>query len=147
MDSFEDRFVNVRGVKTRFWQAGSDGSAVILLHGIGCSVLDWQTNVRALASRHRVYALDMLGYGLTEKPSEETYTISQLAQFTLDFLKHRRFIGHTSLASRWGAALYWTVGGPRRNVLPQWCSWRPLELRARVCLSISGWPASHSLVK
>jgi 2-hydroxy-6-oxonona-2,4-dienedioate hydrolase len=86
MDSFEDRFVNVRGVKTRYWQAGSDGSAVILLHGIGCSVLDWQENVRALASRHRVYALDMLGYGLTEKPSEETYTIPQLAQFTLDFL-------------------------------------------------------------
>ena len=52
----------------------------------GCSVLDWQTNIAALAKRHRVYALDMLGYGLTEKPREETYTIPRLAQFTLDFL-------------------------------------------------------------
>ena len=86
MDSFEDRFVTVRGVKTRYWQAGSSGSAVVLLHGIGCSVLDWQTNIRALAARHRVSALDMLGYGLTEKPRDETYTIPQLAQFTLDFL-------------------------------------------------------------
>jgi pimeloyl-ACP methyl ester carboxylesterase len=86
MDSFEDCFVTVRGVKTRYWQAGSSGSAVILLHGIGCSVLDWQTNIRALAARHRVYALDMLGYGLTEKPRDETYTIPQLAQFTPDFL-------------------------------------------------------------
>ena len=48
MPSFEDRFVSVRGVKTRYWQAGSEGSAVILLHGIGCSVLDWQTNIAAL---------------------------------------------------------------------------------------------------
>jgi pimeloyl-ACP methyl ester carboxylesterase len=86
MPSFEDRFVSVRGVKTRYWQAGSEGSAVILLHGIGCSVLDWQTNIAALSQRHRVYALDMLGYGLTEKPKEETYTIPRLAQFTLDFL-------------------------------------------------------------
>jgi 4,5:9,10-diseco-3-hydroxy-5,9,17-trioxoandrosta-1(10),2-diene-4-oate hydrolase len=86
MLGFEDRFVSVRGVKTRYWQAGSEGSAVILLHGIGCSVLDWQTNIAALAKRHRVYALDMLGYGLTEKPREETYTIPRLAQFALDFL-------------------------------------------------------------
>ena len=34
MDSFKDRFVTVRGVKTRYWQAGSEGSAVILLHGL-----------------------------------------------------------------------------------------------------------------
>lgn len=86
MLGFEDRFVSVRGVKTRYWEAGSEGSAIILLHGIGCSVLDWQTNIAALAKRHRVYALDMLGYGLTEKPREETYTIPRLAQFTLDFL-------------------------------------------------------------
>ena len=78
MDSFEDRFVNVRGVKTRYWQAGSDGSAVILLHVIGCSVLDWQKNVRALASRHRVYALDMLGYGLTESPARRPITSRSL---------------------------------------------------------------------
>jgi 4,5:9,10-diseco-3-hydroxy-5,9,17-trioxoandrosta-1(10),2-diene-4-oate hydrolase len=90
MPSFEDRFVSVRGVKTRYWQAGSDGSTVILLHGIGCSVLDWQTNIAALAKRHRVYALDMLGYGLTEKPRRETYTIPRLAEFTLDFLSTQK---------------------------------------------------------
>ena len=28
----------------------------------------------------------MLGYGLTEKPRKETYTIPRLAEFTLDFL-------------------------------------------------------------
>src|SRR5262245_20131588 len=90
MPSFQDRFVDVRGVKTRYWQGGSGGSPVILLHGIGCSVLDWQTNIAALAKRHRVYALDMLGYGLTEKPREETYTIPRLAEFTLDFLSTQK---------------------------------------------------------
>jgi len=48
MPSFEDRFVSVRGVKIRYWQAGSDGSVVFLLHGIGCSVPDLRTNIAAL---------------------------------------------------------------------------------------------------
>src|SRR5271169_2940538 len=86
MSSFEDHYVGVGGIKTRYWEAGSQGSPIILLHGIGCSVLEWETNMLALAARHRVYAVDMLGYGLTEKPSEETYTVPRLAQFVLDFL-------------------------------------------------------------
>ena len=147
MDNFEDRFVTVGGVKTRYWQAGSDGSAVILLHGIGCSVLDWQTNIPALAARHRVYALDMLGYGLTEKPGSETYTIPQLAQFTLDFLSTQEIQRAHFAAFSLGGALYWTVREPHLNVSPQWCSWHPPELRARARSSISGWRAFHSWVK
>ncbi len=86
MSSFEDHYVGVGGIKTRYWEAGSQGSPIILLHGIGCSVLEWETNIPALAARHRVYAVDMLGYGLTEKPSEETYSVPRLAQFALNFL-------------------------------------------------------------
>jgi pimeloyl-ACP methyl ester carboxylesterase len=69
-----------------FWQAGKSGSAVILLAGIGCSVLEWQNNIAALATRHRVYALDMLGHGLTDKPQKNCYAIADLARFTLAFL-------------------------------------------------------------
>lgn len=82
----EDRYVNIGGIQTRYWQAGSQGSAVILLHGISCSVLEWERNIAALAARHRVFAVDLLGYGLTDKPPGEIYTIPRLAQFTLDFL-------------------------------------------------------------
>lgn len=81
-----DRFIDVGSIRTRYWQAGTTGSTVILLHGIGCSVLEWQHNVEVLASNHRVFALDLLGYGLSDKPADETYTIRRLAQFTLDFM-------------------------------------------------------------
>jgi pimeloyl-ACP methyl ester carboxylesterase len=79
-------YISVGGIKTRYWQAGSQGSPVIPLHGIGCSVLDWQANMTALAERHRVFAIDMLGFGRTDKPSGETYTVPRLARFVLDFL-------------------------------------------------------------
>ena len=86
MSSFKDQFVRVGNINTRYWQAGASGSAVILLHGIGCSVLEWHSNLAALAAHHRVFAIDLLGFGLSDKPQDETYGMRRLAQFTLDFL-------------------------------------------------------------
>ncbi|MBT9549646.1 MAG: alpha/beta fold hydrolase [Hydrogenophaga sp.] len=81
-----DQFVQVGRIRTRFWQMGTQGSAVLLLHGIACSVLEWQRNIEALAAHHRVFAVDLLGSGLTDKPADETYNIPRLARFALDFL-------------------------------------------------------------
>ena len=86
MSSFKDQFGRVGNINTRYWQAGASGSAVILLHGIGCSVLEWHSNLAALAAHHRVFAIDLLGFGLSDKPQDETYDMRRLAQFTLDFL-------------------------------------------------------------
>ena len=86
MPTFKNQFIAIGGVRTRYWQAGDQGSPVLLLHGIACSVLEWERNVAALAKRHRVFAVDLLGFGLTDKPSNENYCIRRLAQFSLDFL-------------------------------------------------------------
>lgn len=82
----EDRFIRVGTVSTRYWELGAQGSTVVLLHGIGCSVLEWECNVDALATRHRVFAIDLLGFGLTDKPAHEPYGIRRLSQFVLDFM-------------------------------------------------------------
>jgi 4,5:9,10-diseco-3-hydroxy-5,9,17-trioxoandrosta-1(10),2-diene-4-oate hydrolase len=86
MATFEDQFINVGPVRTRYWQAGDSGSAIVLLHGIGCSVLEWRSNIAALALKHRVYALDLLGFGLTDKPGDANYSLRGHAQFVLDFM-------------------------------------------------------------
>lgn len=82
-----DKFINIGSVKTRYWETGSSGSTVILLHGIACSVLEWEHNIEALAANHRMLAPDLLGFGLTDKPEDETYSLRRLAQFILDFMK------------------------------------------------------------
>ena len=81
-----DQFIRIDGINTRYWQAGTQGSAVLLLHGIGCSVLEWARNIAALAVSHRVFAVDLLGFGLTDKPAHENYNLPRLAKFALDFL-------------------------------------------------------------
>ena len=104
LSPFEDRYADVSTFRTHFWRAGSAGPAVILLAGIGCSVLEWEKNIAALADRHRVYAFDMLGHGLTDKPRKNCYAIADLARFTLAFLSAQgedsaHFIG-SSLGGR-----------------------------------------------
>lgn len=59
---------------------------MLLLHGIGCSVLEWERNIAALATKHRVFVLDLMGFGLTDKPAAEQYNVARLAKFSLDFL-------------------------------------------------------------
>lgn len=86
MNALEDQYIRVGSINTRYWQAGATGSTVILLHGIACSVIEWQKNIEALAANHRVYALDLIGCGLTDKPSNESYSLRRLAQFVLEFM-------------------------------------------------------------
>ncbi|MDP2095271.1 MAG: alpha/beta fold hydrolase [Hydrogenophaga sp.] len=86
MNRPDDQFTTVGGHQVRYWQVGREGSAVVCLHGIGCSVLEWEHSIHALATRHRVYALDLLGCGLTAKPSDATYDVATLARFALGFM-------------------------------------------------------------
>jgi pimeloyl-ACP methyl ester carboxylesterase len=82
----EDRYLSVNGVRVRYWAEGSSGSVVLLLHGIACSVLEWQHNVQALAQRHRVFVVDLPGCGLSDKPDDFRYDIPGLSAFVLSFM-------------------------------------------------------------
>ncbi|EWM23072.1 alpha beta fold family protein, partial [Nannochloropsis gaditana] len=44
---------------------------IVLIHGFGASAFHWRYNIPALARTHRVFALDLLGFGLSDKPLTE----------------------------------------------------------------------------
>lgn len=73
---FTSGFVRANGVKTHYVQAG-EGDPVVLVHGGGpgaCGEHNWGKNIAALAKNFRVYAIDLIGYGYTDKPPiEYTY--------------------------------------------------------------------------
>lgn len=61
--------VEVDGLVTGYLEAGS-GDPVVLLHGGEFGVnaeIAWENNIDALAARHRVLALEMLGFGESAK--------------------------------------------------------------------------------
>jgi len=90
-----DRYIKVGNINTRFWAAGDKGTAVVLVHGLGGSIENWVYNIDALAQHHHVYAMDLVGFGRSEKPPL-THNINVLVRFINDFMETQR-IEKTSL--------------------------------------------------
>lgn len=69
---------------------------IVLVHGFGANSQHWRRNLRPLADAgFRVYALDLLGFGLGDKPASNTPDADgQLVQYTFDYwtIQLRAFI-------------------------------------------------------
>lgn len=58
-----------RGHKINYLEMGdSSKPALLLIHGFGASAYHFRYNIPELARDHHVYAFDMLGFGLSDKP-------------------------------------------------------------------------------
>jgi len=65
----EARYETVASQRVRFVRAGT-GSAVVLIHGFGSSIYTWKDVIPALAVRHDVIALDLPGFGESDRPAD-----------------------------------------------------------------------------
>ena len=63
----ESHWVAVDGINTHYVEAGA-GQPLLLIHGLGASVLTWRDNIGPLAESFRVIALDLPGHGNSDKP-------------------------------------------------------------------------------
>jgi pimeloyl-ACP methyl ester carboxylesterase len=71
-----------------FYKVKGQGDPLVLVHGIyaGASSFEWRKNVDALADHFRVYAPDLLGYGLSSRPPLK-YTDQTNIQLLIDFIR------------------------------------------------------------
>eukprot|EP01018_Ginkgo_biloba_P025028 Gb_24465 [translate_table: standard] len=73
-----------KGYKINYAVQGT-GSPLLLVHGFGASLGHWRRNIKVLAERYTVYAIDLLGFGASDKPTKFTYTVEGWAELLLDF--------------------------------------------------------------
>ncbi|CDP02000.1 unnamed protein product [Coffea canephora] len=74
-----------RGRKIHYVVEG-EGLPVVLIHGFGASAFHWRYNIPELAKKYKVYALDLLGFGWSEKALIE-YDALVWRDQVVDFLK------------------------------------------------------------
>jgi pimeloyl-ACP methyl ester carboxylesterase len=86
--SWESRIADL-GVPIHYADFGGSGPVMVLVHGIASSHLNWMGIGTELARDHRVYAVDLPGYGLS--PLGDDPATVQNSQKYLD-----RFINHVS---------------------------------------------------
>ena len=102
----EAKFIDVEGVRTRYFEAGS-GPHLLLLHGgnfgdndnVDCAE-NWALNWDGFADAFHVIAMDKLGQGYTDNPRPGDYTIEAVVTHARGFiralgLERLNLVGHS----------------------------------------------------
>ena len=85
-----DNYFKWKNLKIYYTKKGTLGSPVILIHDLNpaASSVEWCKLEEILSKNHRVYSLDLLGCGRSDKP-DLTYTSFYFVQLLIDFIKSR----------------------------------------------------------
>jgi 2-hydroxy-6-oxonona-2,4-dienedioate hydrolase len=112
------KFIEVSGVKTRYYEAGK-GEPVVMIHGgsmAGSSTANvFSRNIPGLAKRFHVFALDRLASGMTGNPREDKeYNYASEAEFVYQFIQTLKLgpvhlVGHSAGG---GIALFMAIEHP-----------------------------------
>ncbi|MCX5998288.1 MAG: alpha/beta fold hydrolase [Chloroflexi bacterium] len=94
----EGTHIEIGGRRIHYLKAGS-GPTVVLLHGGASDSRDWISTIHALCDSHTCYALDMVGFGLSDR-SKDGYCLSDFVECTLGFvealgLERPDLVGHS----------------------------------------------------
>jgi 2-hydroxy-6-oxo-6-(2'-aminophenyl)hexa-2,4-dienoate hydrolase len=82
MDKLPSHYVDAGGIRTHYFDEGH-GPALILLHGGGAgadSYANWRATIPTFAAHYRAIAVDMVGFGGTDKPNPAHFEFSQAAR-------------------------------------------------------------------
>lgn len=85
---FAYRSMNARGTETAFVDIG-EGDPVLLIHGSGAgvtAVANWWATIGPLATRRRVIAVELAGFGRSGSMPDDAYSISAWVEQLVAFL-------------------------------------------------------------
>ena len=101
------RFVNVDSARLHYQEFGdATKPPIILIHGYTASVYVWKTTAPMLADAgFHVIALDLIGFGFSDKPSWFDYSIQSQARMVSRFMNRLGIGRATVVGSSYGGAV------------------------------------------
>ncbi|MCX8044102.1 MAG: alpha/beta hydrolase [Desulfobacterota bacterium] len=95
----DGRFITVGHTTIYYIQRGS-GDPIVLIHGFGGSTFTWRNVLPQLAAHFTVFALDLPGFGLSDKPPRGDYSLGAQARCVLAWmdavhLPRATLVGHS----------------------------------------------------
>lgn len=88
LSNSENYYYEWRFGKIRYQKKGN-GSPILFIHDltVGSSNYEYHRLINNLTEKHEIYSLDLLGYGMSDKPAM-TYTNNLYEQLITDFIKN-----------------------------------------------------------
>jgi pimeloyl-ACP methyl ester carboxylesterase len=139
----EPRFIKVGGLRVRYIDTKKGKDAMLLIHGLGGSIESWTNNIDYLSKELRVIALDLPGFGYSDKP-ELDYTIKFYSDFVARFAEKLQVAPATVVGSSLGGHVAAEVAINHPGVVSRLVMISPPGALPR---SFSGTPALKKYVK
>lgn len=97
--TFDVKYQKVRNINIAYLDEGSAENVFLLIHGLGTSAKSWIKNIPDLSKEFRVIAVDLPGYGKSDKGNYK-YSMSWYAKVLTEFLtelsiEKATFVGHS----------------------------------------------------
>ena len=95
-------WIKLDGIKARYLESGKEeNNHILFIHGLGSAADRWMKIPETLSDFHSI-AVDLPGFGESDKPANMAYTIDEFRKFIISFLKEVSFndekttiIGHS----------------------------------------------------
>lgn len=79
------KFVTVDNKKVHYLEQG-EGQPIILIHGFLYNTVMWKKNIEDLAKKFKVYAVDLWGWGYSERLKDLNYSFEGYARQVIGFM-------------------------------------------------------------
>lgn len=103
--SLPPKTVQING-HTIFYTVKGEGRPLILIHGYGAEMWVWEKQMEVLSQFYRVYALDVIGHGFSDRP-KIPYTAEAYIYFLRDFMDGVGIEKATLIGNSMGGGIAW----------------------------------------
>ena len=101
---YESHYVEVKGSQMHYVDTGGKGTPIVMLHGQPTWSYLWRNVIPYLEGNHRVIALDLIGFGKSDKPNIG-YTVENHAAYLAGFMDALALDDVTLVIHDWGSFL------------------------------------------
>jgi len=105
--SLSPQTVQIKG-HTIFYTVKGEGKPLVLIHGYGAGMWVWEKQIDALSQFFRVYVLDVIGHGFSDRP-KIPYTPEAYIHFLRDFMDGVGIERATLIGNSMGGGMAWAM--------------------------------------
>lgn len=99
--------IRVEGQNIFYIEKG-EGKPIILIHGYGASIWVWEKQIEQLSRFYKIFALDLIGHGFSDRPKIE-YTPRTYISFFKGFMENLGIKKATLIGNSMGGGLAWAM--------------------------------------